>query len=126
MAILSGLLNQILFRPRPVPLLLLDMAFPSPLSAYRYAEFKHYLEHIPDSVVLTTLPGFGLHHAYFAAHHPALAPRVRPYAPEAPLPPSELVYTVFLNSAIAFLPHIERHGLPLVMTLYRARESGRG
>jgi len=124
MAILSGLLNQILLRPRPLPLLVLDMAFPSPLSAYRYAEFKHYLAHIPDSVVLTTLPGFDLHHAYFAAHHPALAPRVRAYAPEAPLPPSELAYTVFLSSAIAFLPHIERQGLPLAMTLYPGGDFG--
>ncbi len=118
MAILSGLLNQILSRTRPVPLLVLDTAFPSPLSAYRYAEFKHYLTHIPDSVVLTTLPGFEQHHAVFAAHHPALAPRVRPFAPEAPLPPSKLVYCVFLSSAIAFLPYLERHALPLAMTLY--------
>lgn len=124
MAILRGLLNQILFRPRPVPLLMLDMAFPNPLSAYRYAEFKHYLTQIPGSVVLSTLPGFEQHQALFAAHHPALAPRVRPFAPEAPLPPSKLVYSIFLNSAIAFLPYVERHGLPLAMTLYPGGDFG--
>ncbi len=126
MAILSGLLQQILFRPRKVPLLVLDMAFPSPLSAYRYAEFKHYLTHIPGSVALTTLPGFERHHALFAAYHPALAPRVRRFEAEAPLPPSKLVYSVFLNSACAFLPYVERQGLPLAMTLYPGGDFGIG
>jgi lipopolysaccharide transport system ATP-binding protein len=124
MAILRGLLNQILFRPRPVPLLILDMAFPSPLSAYRYAEFKHYLTHIPGSLVLSTLPGFDQHHAYFAAQHPALAPQVRPFSAEAPLPPSKLVYSVFLSTAHAFLPYVERHALPLAMTLYPGGDFG--
>ena len=71
------------------------MAFPSPLSAYRYAEFSHYLAQIPGSVVLTTLPGFDQHHALFAAHHPALAAQVRRFAPEAELPASRLAYSVF-------------------------------
>ena len=122
MAILSGLLKQILARPRP--LLMLDLAFPSPLSAYRYAEFKHYLTHIPGSVALSTLPGFEQHHALFAAHHPTLAPQVRPFAFDAPLPPSRLVYNVFLNSAIVFLPHVERQGLPLAVTLYPGGDFG--
>ncbi len=124
MAILSGLLKQILVRPQQLPLLVLDQAFPSPLSAYRYAEFKHYLAQIPGSVVHSTLPGFEHHHAVFAARHPALAPRVRPFAPDAPLPASRLVYSVFLNSAIAFLPHIARQGLPLAMTLYPGGDFG--
>ncbi len=126
MAILSGLLQQILVRPRPVPLLMLDQAFPSPLSAYRYAEFKHYLTQMPGSIVLSTLPGFAQHHALFAAHHPALAPRVRAFAPEDPLPASRLVYNIFLNSAIAFLPHVARQGLPLAMTLYPGGDFGIG
>lgn len=124
MAILSGLLQQILFRPRKVPLLMLDLAFPSPLSAYRYAEFKHYLTHIPGSVALSTLPGFAQHHALFAAHHPALAPQVRPFEPAAPLPPSRLVYSVFLSTTLAYLPHVERQGLPLAMTLYPGGDFG--
>jgi lipopolysaccharide transport system ATP-binding protein len=124
MAILSGLLKQLLFRPRTVPLLVLDMAFPSPLSAYRYAEFKHCLTHIPGTVVLSTLPGFEQHHALFAAYHPALAPQVRPFAPDAPLPPSKLVYSVFLNSAHYFLPYVERQGLPLALTLYPGGDFG--
>ena len=126
MAILSGLLKQILVRPRPLPLLVLDQAFPSPLSAYRYAEFKHYLEALPDALALTTLPGFAQHHALFAAHHPALAPRVRQFEPDAPLPASRLAYCVFLNSAIAFLPHIAGRGLPLAMTLYPGGDFGIG
>jgi glycosyltransferase involved in cell wall biosynthesis len=124
MAILSGLLKQILVRPRPLPLLVLDQAFPSPLSAYRYAEFKHYLTQLPDSVVLSTLPGFAQHHVLFAAHHPELAPRVRPFAPDVPLPASKLAYCVFLNSAIAFLPYIARQGLPLALTLYPGGDFG--
>jgi glycosyltransferase involved in cell wall biosynthesis len=124
MAILSGLLQQILFRPRKVPLLVLDMAFPSPLSAYRYAEFKHYLKQIPGSVVLTTLPGFEQHHALFAAYHPDLAPQVRRFDPEAPLPPSKLVYSVFLSTAHAYLPYVKRQGLPLAMTLYPGGDFG--
>ena len=124
MAILSGLLNQIFSRPQTIPLLTLDMAFPSPLSAYRYAEFSHYLEHVPGCVVLSTLPGFEQHHAVFAALHPALASRVRPFAPQAPLPASRLVYSVFLSTAHAFLPYVERQGLPLAMTLYPGGEFG--
>ena len=124
MAMLSGLLNQIFSRPRTIPLLALDMAFPSPLSAYRYAEFSHYLEHIPGCVVLSTLPGFEQHHALFAAHHPDLAARVRPFAPEAELPASRLAYSVFLSTAHAFLPHVERQGLPLAMTLYPGGDFG--
>jgi len=124
MAILSGLLKQILVRPRPSPLLVLDQAFPSPLSAYRYAEFKHYLAQLPDALVLSTLPGFEQHHVLFAAHHPALAPRVRPFAPDVPLPANALAYCVFLNSAITFLPYIARQGLPLAMTLYPGGDFG--
>ncbi len=121
---LSGLLNQIFSRPRTIPLLALDMAFPSPLSAYRYAEFSHYLAQIPGSVVLTTLPGFERHHALFAAHHPALAAQVRQFVPETPLPASRLAYSVFLSTAHAFLAHVERQGLPLAMTLYPGGDFG--
>lgn len=124
MAILSRLLQQVLFRARPVPLLILDTAFPSPLSAYRYAEFKHYLTHMPGSVALTTLPGFDQHHAYFASRNPALASRVRAFVPGTQLPPSTLVYSVFLNTALAFLPYVEERALPLVMTLYPGGDFG--
>lgn len=40
MAILSAPLNQGLSHPRQVTLLVPDTAFPRPLSAYCYAEFK--------------------------------------------------------------------------------------
>jgi lipopolysaccharide transport system ATP-binding protein len=124
MGILARLVRQTFSRGQHAPLLILDQAYPSPLSAYRYAEFTHYLETLPETLVLTTLPPFEKHHAALTTHHPAIAPRVRRFDPSAPLPQAGLVYTVFLNTALHFLPYIERQQLPLAMTLYPGGDFG--
>ena len=116
---LTALFKQIFSpRPKPIPLLMLDFLFPNPLSPFRYSEFNHYLRHIPESVLLSTVPAFAKEHALFASRFPQYATRVREFAPNAPLPDCKLAYTVFLSHAMAFLPYLERQDVPLAMTLY--------
>lgn len=118
MKLLSGLIKRVLSPRKRIPLLMLDPVYPNPMSAFRYAEFTHYLKEIPGSVMLSDVPDFEQHHAFLAARHPLLAPRVRRFDAEAMLPATRLVYNVFLGTTYFFLPYIEELGLPLVMTLY--------
>jgi lipopolysaccharide transport system ATP-binding protein len=118
MKLLSGLIKRVLSPREQIPLLMLDLVYPNPLSAFRYAEFTHYLKQIPGSVLLSDVPDFEQHHAFLASKHPLLAPRVRRFDAETMLPAARLVYAVFLGTTDFFLPHIEALGLPLVMTLY--------
>jgi glycosyltransferase involved in cell wall biosynthesis len=111
---------------KPERLIVFDDAFPNPVSAFRLAEFTHYLDHFPGSEVHTTgdlalsLTRFGSRSEllrWYAEAHPGSAGRVRPYRAYRRLNAS-LFYCVFLNNAHALVRQLERQGSGLVFTLY--------
>ena len=63
------------------PWLVLDDFFPNLLTGFRVAEYNAHLAAFPQLSVLSSLGDFASQHARYAEHHPALAHRVRPFAP---------------------------------------------
>lgn len=99
------------------PWVVLDDFFPNLLTGFRVAEYNAYLESFPQLEVLSTLGDFWTEHERYAQHYPHLAQRVRPYDAQW-LSGCGLAYVNFLNNAAHFLPDLERHGVPFVLTLY--------
>lgn len=110
----------------PVRLAVLDDIFPLAASAFRFEEFRTYLEEIPGSAVYSTggalpladetRPVTDLIRAHEATY-PAHAGRVMPLE-AATFPRADLYYGVFLHVISAFLSAIERQGAPFAFTLY--------
>lgn len=99
------------------PWVVLDDFFPNLLTGFRVAEYNAYLESFPQLEVLSTLGDFWTEHERYAQYYPHLAQRVCPYDAQW-LSGCGLAYVNFLNNAAHFLPDLERHGVPFVLTLY--------
>lgn len=109
-----------------VKLLILDDFFPCVLSAFRVAEYNHYLEQIPGTEVHSIRPsnllfkGKGSFQEALEGYsqlYPEHARKVRRFNRNR-IPSANLVYTVFINNIYAFIDDIDRRGLPFVFTLY--------
>jgi len=109
-----------------VDLLIVDDFFPGVLSAFRIAEYNHYLTKIPNTEVHSSR-GFNLFfrsrgsyqeklHEY-SRYYPELKNKVRNFNKKR-IPACKLVYTVFINNAYSFIEDIDRHGIPFAFTLY--------
>ena len=99
------------------PWLVLDDFFPNLLTGFRVAEYNAHLQAFPQLSVLSSLGDFVHQHDQYAQRYPELANRVRPCAPQW-LAGAGLVYINFLNNACQFLPALQQHRLPFVLTLY--------
>ena len=113
-----------LIEPPPVvavqplrPWVVLDDFFPNLLTGFRVAEYNAHLQALPQLMVLSSLPDFSEQHARYAALYPQWADRVQPYSPNW-LKGCELAYINFLNNAVHYLPTLQEHALPFVLTLY--------
>lgn len=107
-------------------LAILDDVFPSPLSAFRYEEFRAYLEQIPGSCIYSD--GSALHllretrmvdalvGEYIAAN-PGHADSVRGLR-NGLFPIADAYYAIFLNNIVKYVAEIERVGKPFAFTLY--------
>ncbi|MEO6117006.1 MAG: glycosyltransferase [Pseudolysinimonas sp.] len=94
----------------------LDDFFPDLGTGFRVAEFTWMLRHDLIDQVLTTLPLEGVSRAFSAAY-PELSDRVVAYRAES-LAHADLAWIDFLNNAAHFLPDLQDHGVPFVVTLY--------
>ena len=99
------------------PWLVLDDFFPNLLTGFRVAEYNAHLQAFPQISILSSLGDFAQQHAPYTRLYPDLATRVRPYAPGW-LAGAGLAYINFLNNAHQFLPALQQHRLPFVLTLY--------
>ena len=99
------------------PWLVLDDFFPNLLTGFRVAEYNAHLQAFPQLSVLSSLGDFAYQHAQYAQRYPELANRVRPCAPQW-MAGAGLAYINFLNNAYQFLPALQQHRLPFVLTLY--------
>jgi lipopolysaccharide transport system ATP-binding protein len=98
-------------------LVIVDDFFPNVLTAFRVAEYNALLQAFPALRVYSSLGEFSLFHAQYAALYPEHADRVRPYGPQS-LTDADFVYLNFLNNAVQFLPDLEQHEIPFLVTLY--------
>jgi len=103
----------------------LDDFFPNLLTAFRVAEFNWYLERFPRLTIYSTHPNFKTVHAAYAQCYPQHADRVRPYN-ESSLDDCAFAYMIFLNNAHHFLPALNSHNVPFLMTLYPGGGFGLG
>ena len=110
-------LPQTLHVTQQAPWLVLDDFFPNLLTGFRVAEYNAHLQAFPQLSVLSSLGDFAAQHARYAQRYPALASRVRPYAPGW-LAGAGLVYLNFLNNAQHHLPALQQRQIPFVLTLY--------
>ncbi len=110
-------LSKCLPRPKPPSWWVIDDFFPNLLTGFRVAEYNALLDHFPGLSIASTYGDFAAAHAAYAALYPALAARVVRCAPER-LAQCPLAYVNFLNNAVAFLPWLDAHRVPFVMTLY--------
>ncbi len=114
--------------PSPANLLLLDTAFPSKASSFRYAEFSTYLSHIesssyfarPDHNIFNLgEAGAFLHQVERYISESGIAPGRISRFDSTQLPRAKVAYCVFLNAADLFFSQI---GIPsaehFVFTLY--------
>lgn len=99
------------------PWVVLDDFFPNLLTGFRVAEYNAHLQAFAQLQVLSTVEAFDEEHAHYARYYPDLAARVRPYAPDW-LAGCGLAYINFLNNAANFLPELQQHRVPFVVTLY--------
>lgn len=94
----------------------LDDFFPQLSTGFRVAEFTWMLRHGLIDKVLTTQPLEPVLEAFGAAY-PDVVDRVVAYRAES-LAHADLAWIDFLNNATHFLPDLEQHGVPFVVTLY--------
>lgn len=110
-----------------VDLMIVDTAFPHPLSPFRLQEFTSYLDYFPKSLVLTN--GEHLHLlkeskklteiiSEFEQAKPNLRGRVRITTRGIAHYQANLAYVTFLFNINAFLDAFERKRIPFVFTLY--------
>lgn len=108
-------------------LLLLDTAFPSPISPFRFGEFSGYMQRFPQCVARTRFDhnlfrfGTGLEFpdqvAHFAQAHGIASDRVGYLLKDTDLR-SKLAYTVFVNQADQFFTQMDVPARKLAFTLY--------
>jgi len=113
-------------RRKSTSLVVLDDIFPHLLSAFRIAEYNHYLEKFPHAEVHSTFGNASLIGekrsfekvvAEYEGHYPQFKGRVIRFNPFRKTA-CDLFYMIFLSNVYNFLPYIERCGVPFVFTLY--------
>jgi glycosyltransferase involved in cell wall biosynthesis len=95
----------------------LDDHFPTKGTGFRIAEFDWLMRHGVVAEVMTTVTPLEPLLADYSAIHPQTYRQIRGYDPER-LGDFECASVLFLNNAAYFLPDLERHDLPFVLTLY--------
>lgn len=103
----------------------LDDFFPNLLTGFRVAEYNWYLEQFPRLVIYSTVRNFKVVHAAYAKLYPQFAERVKPYR-KSSLDNCAFAYINFLNNAHYFLPALNSHRVPFLMTLYPGGGFGLG
>jgi glycosyltransferase involved in cell wall biosynthesis len=107
-------------------LIILDDAFPHPLSAFRLQEYSSYLNHFERLKVYSTAEAFsffgdgrsfGQVLEEFENSNPSLKSKIELYDCDRPLN-AKLIYMIFLGNAHVFLDKIEREKIPFVFTMY--------
>jgi glycosyltransferase involved in cell wall biosynthesis len=107
-------------------LVILDDAFPHPLSAFRLQEYSSYLKHFEQIKVYSTAEAFsffGKDKSFqqvleeFEHSNPRFKKKTERYDPGRPLN-AQLVYMIFLGNAYVFLEKIEREKVPFAFTMY--------
>jgi glycosyltransferase involved in cell wall biosynthesis len=111
---------------RKKQLVILDDIYPQHISAFRVAEFTHYLETFDNAAAYSTATAFpavkecrtlGCVVKDFEANHRHLKKRILKYDASRFLK-AELAYFIFLGNAYTFLDTIEKYQIPFVFTLY--------
>lgn len=108
-----------------VDLLVLDDFFPDVLSAFRIAEYNHYLENIhsevhsarPSNLFYRCRGSYEEKLHEYSCYYPDLTRRVKKFN-KLKIPNCRLAYTVFINNAFSFVEYFDKHGIPFVFTLY--------
>lgn len=113
-----------LFRKRR-SVVVLDDFFPNLLTGFRIAEYNWYLKYFPRLKIYSTYSDFEAAHTAYANCYPQYADRVLPYD-DSCLDNCAFVYMNFLNNAYHFLPALETHGVPFLLTLYPGGGFGLG
>lgn len=108
---------QVLSVTAQAPWLVLDDFFPNLLTGFRVAEYNAHLQAFPQLSVLSSVGDFAHQHTSYVQRYPEHAHRVRPYA-SGWLAGAGLVYINFLNNAHQFLPALQQHQVPFVLTVY--------
>jgi glycosyltransferase involved in cell wall biosynthesis len=107
-------------------LVILDDAFPHPLSAFRLQEYSSYLMHFERMKVYSTAAAFsffGNDRSFpqaleeFESANPSVKEKTELYDPDRPLN-AKLVYMIFLGNAYVFLKKIETEKVPFAFTMY--------
>ncbi|MCZ2822353.1 glycosyltransferase [Modestobacter sp. VKM Ac-2977] len=96
---------------------MLDDYFPTTGTGFRIAEFDWMMRHGIVSEVMTTATPLDHLRAEYSATHPNTAEQISAYDAER-LSSFECASLLFLNNAAYFLPDLEKHSLPFVLTLY--------
>ena len=105
---------------------ILDDIFPQVISAFRFEEYRSYLDRFPNARVYTTGTAFHFANetrsvtdviAEYESLYPMHKGRVTPLARHA-FPSASLYYMIFLNNIAEHVANIERQGAPFVFTLY--------
>lgn len=106
--------------------IIIDDQFPNLFSAFRITEFNYYLDQLPNAVVYTKLPKSGKRR--LGKNFPEALQQYRRRFPEYSNRifrfrsginfSARIMYTVFLNNAVRFIPLAERHDVPFIFTLY--------
>lgn len=107
-------------------LVVLDDAFPHPMSAFRLQEYSSYLNYFEQIKVYSTAAAFSFFRdgrsfpqvlEEFENANPHLRNKTELYDPGRPLN-ARLVYMIFLGNAYVFLEKIEREKIPFAFTMY--------
>lgn len=108
-----------LFGNRVYDLIILDDAYPSKSSLFRYIEFNYYLNNIPNSIVYSTGDSYELLNdkADFNFDLKNTNNRVKKYKEKMKVK-SKLAYCNFLHLSSFFLSFFEINEIPFVFTLY--------
>ena len=99
--------------------MILDDFFPNLLSGFRIAEYNRYLQTFTGTRILSTSPDFEKNYAEYAEVHPQYSRSVGRFDPGKSVR-GKLAYAVFINNIHAYLPTLQKEGIPFVFTLYPA------
>ena len=109
-----------------IELLIVDDFYPGILSAFRIAEYNHYLEHLPSAEVHSTRSSnffFRSKESFqekmheHSKYYPHLKGRIKKFNKRVK-PNCKLLYTVFINNIYSVIDYVDKHRVPFVFTLY--------
>jgi glycosyltransferase involved in cell wall biosynthesis len=130
-ALLSGIVDNVcVYRDnrssRNLSLLILDDFFPGVLSAFRIAEYNHYLENIAQTEVHSTCPsnlllrnksGYQEKLREYSHYYPEHQTKIRKFSKRR-IPSCRVIYAVFINNIYSYIEYVDRHQIPFAFTLY--------